>query len=160
MGMGRPAESRGWNRREVATQARHRAIPMPSHTAGNTGSSAHTPKVDADQVAVDAAGKPISANTTPAHMQPGSLIHAAEHLPHHKCLTDHHGAETAARDIRDVLTSRHPQEWHGMSAKPRPLRHRGLTYVQDACSCVGSPCGLRCCGVCPGRGLAGDPCLC
>ena len=67
MGIGRLEESRGWNRREVTTQARHRAAPMPSHIAGSTGKSAHTPNVDAAQVAVDAAGKPISANTTPVH---------------------------------------------------------------------------------------------
>lgn len=69
MEMGRLVDSRGWNRREVATQATHRDAPMLNHTAGSTSSSDHTPNVDAAQVAVDVAEKPIIARTTPAHME-------------------------------------------------------------------------------------------
>ena len=69
MEMGRLVDSRGWNRREVATQATHKDAPMLNHTAGSTSSSDHTPNVDAAQVAVDVAEKPIIARTTPAHME-------------------------------------------------------------------------------------------
>ena len=69
MGIGRLVERRGWNSLLVATQATHSAAPMDSQIKGSTGSSTHTPKVDAVHVAVDAAGKPLIASPTPAYRQ-------------------------------------------------------------------------------------------
>ena len=65
----------GWRRgaAETACWWPHRLCTVlcrcQARPGGSTGSSTHTPKVDAVHVAMDAAGKPIIASTTPAHAQ-------------------------------------------------------------------------------------------
>lgn len=71
-------------------------------------------------------------------------------LRNHDCLIVHQRKSWVDAPF---ATSATPQT--SVPQKPR-RRARGLTYIQDSNSCVGSPCGLQCCGVCLGSGL----CLC